>query len=407
MAAPLTGLRVLDLSRVLAGPWAGQTLADLGAEVVKVERPGAGDDTRAWGPPYARDADGRDTSESAYFLSANRGKASITVDITTPEGQAIVRDLAGTSDVVIENFKVGTLVRYGLDYASLKKKNPHLVYCSISGFGQDGPLASLPGYDFMIQGMGGLMSITGKPDGEPGAGPVKVGVAVADLFTGLYATIGILAALRRRDQTGEGAHVDVSLLDCQLAMLANQAMNYLASGVSPSRLGNAHPNIVPYEVFATADGYIILAVGNDAQYQAFCRLANRSDLGTDPRFATNRARVAHRQALIPLVAETIKARASADWLAALGKVGIPAGPINSIGEAFASDHVAHRGMRLDLSHPTAGAVPSVASPIVYAGEPRHVPRAPPLLGADTEAVLATRLALPPDTIDSYRARGIV
>jgi crotonobetainyl-CoA:carnitine CoA-transferase CaiB-like acyl-CoA transferase len=298
MSCPLDGIRVLDLSRVLAGPWASQTLADLGAEVIKVERPDTGDDTRSWGPPYATDARGKSTSDSAYFLSTNRGKKSVAIDITDPRGQNAIRELARTSDILIENFKVGGLAKYGLDYGTLASINPRLVYCSITGFGQTGPYRDRAGYDFMVQGLGGLMSVTGTPDNTPGGGPIKVGVAVADIFTGLYATIGILAALRHREQTGRGDYIDMALLDVQVAVLANQALNYLMSGVSPARLGNAHPNIVPYQTFATSDGHFILAVGNDSQFRRFCETAGCPELADDERFANNPVRVANREALV-------------------------------------------------------------------------------------------------------------
>jgi crotonobetainyl-CoA:carnitine CoA-transferase CaiB-like acyl-CoA transferase len=338
MAAPLAGLKVLDLSRILAGPFAGQTLADLGATVVKVEAPG-GDDTRTWGPPFIERGDDR---TAAYFYAANRGKKSVVVDFTTPEGQQFVRSLATEADVLLENFKVGGLAKYGLDYPALQALNPRLVYCSITGFGQDGPYAERAGYDYMIQGMSGLMSITGTPDGEP----QRVGVAVADLFSGLYSVIGILAALRERDGTGRGQHVDIALLDCATAMLANQAMNYLATGVAPGRTGNAHPNIVPYQVFPVADGDVIVATGNDAQYRRFCEVVERPALAADPAYATNRDRVTRREALVPLLAEATRKWRRDDLLAALHGVGVPAGPINSIAQALDNEQVRARGMRI-------------------------------------------------------------
>jgi crotonobetainyl-CoA:carnitine CoA-transferase CaiB-like acyl-CoA transferase len=403
MAGPLHGIKVLDLSRVLAGPWASQTLADLGADVIKIERPGVGDDTRSWGPPYARDADGNATTESAYFLSANRGKKSVTIDIASAEGQTIVSALAEQSDIVVENFKVGALAKYGLDYETLSALNPRLIYCSITGFGQTGPYSALPGYDFMIQGMGGLMSISGHPDGQPGAGPMKTGVAVADLFSGMYAATAILAALHHRAATNAGTHIDIALLDCQVAMLANQAMNYLTTGEAPPRLGNAHPNIVPYEAFATADSHIILAVGNDAQFAAFCNAAGNPSLATDPRFATNPERVTHRAALIPVIAELMRARTTADWLASLSLAHVPAGPINTIEQVFADPHVAARGLRLDLAHPAAGTVPSVASPI----RSTTPPTAPPTLGQHTASVLTDRLGLTPADLASLKTQRVI
>ncbi|MBK1842629.1 CoA transferase [Azospirillum sp. YIM B02556] len=400
MAGPLSHIRVLELSRVLAGPWSAQTLADLGADVIKVERPGAGDDTRAWGPPWAGD-------QSAYFLSTNRGKRSITIDFERPEGQELVRRLAAQADVVIENFKVGGLVKYGLDYDSLKAVNPRLVYCSITGFGQTGPYRNRAGYDFMIQGMGGLMSITGQPDGEPGAGPVKVGVAVTDIFTGLYATIGIMGALAHRDRTGEGQQVDLALLDVQVAVLANQAMNCLVGGKAPQRLGNAHPNIVPYQAFATRDGHIILAVGNDGQFAKFCTVAGRPDLARDERYATNPARVANRKELVAVLEELIRTRDSHDWLGALEQVGVPCGPINDLTAVFADPQVQARNIHQDLPHPTQGSVPTVASPIRYSGTPLVHDTAPPTLGQHTDTVLAEALGLGEADITALREKGVI
>lgn len=391
---PLTGVRVLDLSRVLAGPWAGQLLADLGADVVKVEKPGAGDDTRAWGPPYLKDAGGRDTTEATYFLCANRNKRSVAIDIATPEGQAQVRALAQQADVLLENFKVGGLQRYGLDYASLKQANPRLVYCSITGFGQTGPYAARAGYDFLIQGMGGLMSVTGQPDGEPGAGPQKVGVALTDIMTGLYATIAVQAALAERATSGLGQHIDLALLDVQIACLANQASNYLAGGLVPRRMGNAHPNIVPYQAFPTADGDIILAVGNDGQFAKFCVVAGHPEWSSDGRFASNAQRVANRAVLVPLLRQATVMRTSADWIAALEAAGVPCGPINRIDEVFADPQVVARGLQIALPHALAGSVPLVANPIRLSGSPVAYQRPPPLLGEHTEEVLAQWLGAP-------------
>lgn len=392
MSAPLSGLRVLELARILAGPWCGQTLADLGAEVIKVERPQVGDDTRSWGPPFLIGADGADLG-AAYFHATNRGKRSVAIDFETAEGQAVIRALARESDVLIENFKVGGLKKYGLDYESLKKVNPRLVYCSITGFGQDGPYAPRAGYDFLVQGMGGIMDLTGDPDGEP----QKVGVAFADIFTGLYATIGILAALRRREATGEGGqvggHVDMALLDTQVSVLANQAMNYLASGTAPKRMGNAHPNIVPYQVFPCADGYFIAAVGNDGQFARFCAVLGVPELAAEPDFATNPERVAHRAALVPQLSARTAAFRRDDLLAALEKQGVPAGPINTVPQVFEDPQVVHRGLRVDLSEAGGGTVPAVASPIVLDGERQVAKSASPRLGADTEAVLAALAAL--------------
>ncbi len=391
---PLTGVRVLDLSRVLAGPWAGQLLADLGADVVKVEKPGAGDDTRAWGPPYLKDESGRDTTEATYFLCANRNKRSVAIDIATSEGQAQVHALAQQADVLLENFKVGGLQRYGLDYASLKQANPRLVYCSITGFGQTGPYAARAGYDFLIQGMGGLMSVTGQPDGEPGAGPQKVGVALTDIMTGLYATIAVQAALAERERSGLGQHIDLALLDVQIACLANQASNYLAGGLVPRRMGNAHPNIVPYQAFPTADGDIILAVGNDGQFTKFCAVTGHPEWATDPRFSSNAQRVANRAVLVPLLRQATVMRTSADWIAALEAAGVPCGPINRIDQVFADPQVIARGLQIDLPHPLAGSVPLVANPIRLSGSPVAYQRPPPLLGEHTAEVLAQWLGGP-------------
>ena len=387
MSCPLDGIRVLDLSRVLAGPWASQTLADLGAEVIKVERPGTGDDTRSWGPPYATDARGKSTSDSAYFLSTNRGKKSVAIDITDPRGQSAIRELARTSDVLIENFKVGGLAKYALDYGTLAPINPRLVYCSITGFGQTGPYRDRAGYDFMVQGLGGLMSITGAPDSTPGGGPIKVGVAVADIFTGLYAAIGILAALRHREQTGRGDHIDMALLDVQVAVLANQALNYLMTGVSPARLGNAHPNIVPYQTFAASDGHFILAVGNDSQFRRFCETAGCPELAADALFASNPARVANREALVPLIEARTRRRPTGRWIADLEAAGVPCGRINDLEAVFADEQVRHRGLRLDLPHAVAGTVPSVACPIQFLHAKLNLRNGPPALGEHTREVL--------------------
>lgn len=388
MSQPLSGLRVLELARILAGPWCGQLLADLGAEVIKVERPGGGDDTRTWGPPFLKGADGADLG-AAYFHATNRGKRSVAVDFETEEGQATIRALARQSDVVIENFKVGGLRKYGLDYESLKAENPRLVYCSVTGFGQDGPYAPRAGYDFLVQGMGGIMDLTGAPDGEP----QKVGVAFADIFTGLYATVGILAALRRREETGTGGHVDMALLDTQVGVLANQAMNYLTSGKAPKRMGNAHPNIVPYQVFPCADGYFIAAVGNDGQFARFCAVLGAPELAQEPDYRTNPERVAHRAALVPQLSALTAAFRRDDLLAALEKQGVPAGPINTVSQVFDDPQVQARGLRVDLKEAGGGTVPAVASPIVLDGERQVAKSASPRLGADTEAVLAALSAL--------------
>jgi crotonobetainyl-CoA:carnitine CoA-transferase CaiB-like acyl-CoA transferase len=407
MAGPLEHIRVLELSRVLAGPWAAQTVADLGASVIKVEKPVVGDDTRTYAPPYAATSDGGQSSESAYFLSTNRGKRSVTIDFIHPEGQRLVQALAAKSDVFIENFKVGGLAKYGLDYPSLKPLNPGLVYCSITGFGQTGPYRHKPGYDFMIQGIGGLMSITGEPDQRPGGGPMKVGVAVADVFTGLYAAIAILGALSHRDRTGAGQHIDLALLDTQVAVLANQAMNYLVTGVAPQRLGNAHPNIVPYQVFAASDGHIIVAVGNENQYARLCEVIGRPDLASDERFATNAARVNNRDELIAALGGIFLMRTMRQWLDALERAGVPCGPINTIADVFADPQVQARGMRLDLPHPALGSVPSVANPIKYSATPLSYRSAPPMLGANTDEILRDILGIAPAEIARMRKAGIV
>jgi crotonobetainyl-CoA:carnitine CoA-transferase CaiB-like acyl-CoA transferase len=406
MTAPLSHIRVLDLTRVLAGPWASQILADLGAEVIKVERPGEGDDTRGWGPPFLVNADGS-RGDAAYFLSTNRGKMSVLIDMAKPGGQRLIRELAARSDIVMENFKVGGLRKYGLDYDTLKDVNPRLVYCSITGFGQDGPYAQRAGYDFMIQGMGGIMSVTGQPDGTPGAEPMKVGVAFADIFTGLYAVIGIQAALIHRDRTGQGQHIDMALLDCQVAVLANQALNYLVGGRSPTRLGNAHPNIVPYQTFATKDGYIIIAVGTDRQFREFCTIAGVPHLADDPRFTSNRARVENRAALIPLLVEPMRRRTTAEWVSSLEAAAVPCGPINTIEEVFADAQVVARGLKLTLTRPDGTATPSVANPIRFSASPVEYGRAAPRLGADTDAVLERVLGCSPDEIAELRASGAI
>lgn len=401
----LDGVKVLDLSRVLAGPWAGQLLADLGADVVKVERPGQGDDTRAWGPPWLKDEQGRDTADAAYYVSANRNKRSITIDIATPEGQALVRRLAGQADVVLENFKVGGLAAYGLDAASLLALNPRLVYCSITGFGQTGPYAHRAGYDFLIQGMGGLMSVTGRADHEEGAGPQKVGVALTDVMTGLYATVGVLAALRHRDLTGHGQHIDLALLDVQIACLANQTANYLIGGSVPRRMGNAHPNIVPYQDFPTADGDMILAIGNDGQFARFCAAAGHPEWASDERFATNAQRVAHRAELIPLLRQTTVMRTTREWIVLLESQAVPCGPINRLDDVFADPQVLARGLRVDLPHPVAGTVPTVANPIRMSETPVNYRRSPPVLGQHTEEVLAQWLGVGADAEQRAQAGG--
>jgi formyl-CoA transferase len=403
----LSHIRVLDLTRVLAGPWCAQTLADFGADVIKVERPGAGDDTRHWGPPYLKDANGADTAEAAYYLAANRNKRSVTVDIATPEGQRIVRELAAQSDVVLENYKVGQLKKYGLDYESLRAVKPDLVYCSVTGFGQTGPYAHRAGYDFIVQGIGGFMSITGERDSEPGGGPQKAGVAIADLATGLYATIAVLAALAHRDRTGEGQHIDMALLDVQVALLANMNTNFLASGKPPVRWGNAHPNIVPYQTFQTSDGWIIVAVGNDGQFRKFVEAGGRPELALDERFATNPSRVRHRDTLVPILAEMVKTRSKTDWIAALEAAGVPCGPINELDEVFANEQVVARGMQVSLPHPCGADVKLVRNPIRMSATPPDARTAPPLLGAQTEDVLRDMLGYDDSRIAALRAKQAI
>lgn len=407
MPGALSHIRVLDLSRVLAGPWAGQILGDLGAEVIKVERPRTGDDTRHWGPPYLKDQEGENTSEAAYYLSANRNKQSLTLDFTQPEGQRIICELVSRCDVLLENFKVGGLAAYGLDYESLKAINPKLIYCSITGFGSDGPYANRAGYDFMIQGLGGLMSLTGRAEDEEGAGPVKVGVALTDILTGLYATVGVLAALNHREQSGIGQHVELALLDVQVACLANQAMNYLTTGVAPKRMGNAHPNIVPYQDFPTADGDIILTIGNDGQFRKFAEAAGHPEWADDPRFASNKARVAHRKELVPMIRQVTVFRTTAEWVALLEQAGVPCGPINDLAQVFADPQVKSRGLQLEMSHPLAGSVPQVASPIRLSETPVEYRKAPPLLGEHSEAVLQQLVGLSFEKILSLRQSGVI
>ncbi len=406
MSGALSHLRVLDLSRVLAGPWAGQLLGDLGAEVIKIERPKSGDDTRSWGPPYLQGADGN-ADLSAYFLTANRNKQSLAVDIAHPEGQELIRKLVAESDVILENFKVGGLKRYGLDYDSLKQINPKLIYCSITGFGQDGPYANRPGYDFLIQAMGGLMSITGQPDGEPGAGPMKVGVALTDIMTGLYATIGVLAALSHRDRTGEGQYVEAALLDVQVACLANQAMNYLATGQAPGRMGNAHPNIVPYQDFPTADGNMVLTVGNDEQFARLCDVLGHAEWASDDRFATNRARVANRKELIPRLRQATVMRPTQEWVQVLERSGVPCGPVNTLDQVFEDPQVLARGMKQSVQHPSLGDVPTVGNPIRLKLTPVSYRTAPPLLGEQSKQVLEKIAGLSNVEIEGLRKRGVI
>ncbi|WP_020400915.1 CaiB/BaiF CoA transferase family protein [Kordiimonas gwangyangensis] len=404
MAGPLKGIRVLDLSRILAGPWASQCLADLGADVIKIENPDGGDDTRTWGPPFF---DEGEAPLAAYFMCANRGKRSVTVDIAKPEGQALIRRLAAESDIVLENFKVGGLRKYGLDYASLAEVNPRLIYCSITGFGQTGPYAKRPGYDLLIQALGGLMSITGEPDGMPGGGPQRAGVAVVDLFTGLYSTIAILGALHHRTETGEGQHIDMALLDTQVAMLANQGSYFLVSGKAPVRQGNSHPTIVPYQSFETKDGHMILAVGNDGQFARFCKAAGMPALAEDARFSTNPNRVAHRAELVPIVAGIIAGRTTDEWVAVLEEANVPGGPINTIDRVFANEQVQARGIELALTAKDGSKMPSVASPIRYSKSTIEFEKAPPYLGQDTDEVLRDVLGISPEDIAAMHAAGTI
>jgi crotonobetainyl-CoA:carnitine CoA-transferase CaiB-like acyl-CoA transferase len=404
---PLQHIRVLDLTRVLAGPWATQSLADLGADVIKVERPGTGDETRTWGPPWLRDAEGRETAESAYYLSVNRGKKSVTVDLSKPDGQKLVRDLATRCDVVVENYKVGDLARYGLAYQDVRGLHPKVIYCSITGFGQDGPYAQRPGYDFVFQGIGGLMSITGERDDRPGGGPQKVGIAVTDVMAGMYAGLAVTAAIVHRDRTGEGQFIDLALFDSIVAFTANQALNFWCSGRIPTRHGNAHVNIAPYQVFAAADRPIILAVGNDGQFVSFCRTADRPELATDPRFRTNPDRVRNRELLVPIVEEIVRARAAADWVRGLADAGVPCGLVNDLEQVFDDPHVRHRGMRVEIPHPAGVPCPTVASPMRFSATPVEYRTPPPRLGQHTREVLKELLGMAENEIEALAARGVI
>ncbi len=407
MPGPLSEIRVLDLSRILAGPWASQILADLGAEVIKVERPGSGDDTRTWGPPYLKDAQGKDTDTAAYYLACNRGKRSLTLDLSKAQGQEIARRLAVRSDILLENYKVGGLAKWGLAYGDLEPLNPGLIYCSITGFGQTGPYAGRAGYDYLIQAMGGLMSITGHDDGEPGGGPLRVGVAIADIMSGMYAAIAVLAALVHRQGSGEGQYIDLALLDSQVGFLANQAQNYFTSGNPPGRVGNTHPNVVPYQVFEAADGHLVIAVGNDGQFARLCALLGLEELARDERFAGNAGRVRHRGELIPRLAEVLRRRPGAEWLEALEHLGVPAGPINAIDQVFADPQVRHRGMKIELDHAEAGPIPLVASPLKLSRTPVAYQRPPPLLGEHTDEVLREALGLDTAAIARLRRDKVI
>ena len=407
MPGPLSHIRVLDLSRVLAGPWAGQNLADLGAEVIKVERPKFGDDSRTYGPPWVKDQEGRDTTDSAYFTSANRGKKSITLNISKPEGQKLVRELARVSDVLIENYKFGDLARYGLAYDDLKPINPRLIYCSVTGFGQTGPYREHPGYDFMIQGMGGMMSVTGEPDGTPGGGPQRAGVPVADIITGMYATIAISAAIAHRAESGIGQHLDLALLDSQIALLAYQNTNYFATGKPPKRIGNLHPNIVPYQPFKTSDGDVILACGNDNLFRKFCEAAGCAELADDARFAGNGKRVENRAELTRLLQAVFVRRSTREWVETLEAAGVPNGPINDVAQVFEEPQVQARGIRVELDHPVAGKLPTVASPMRFSATPVEYKLAPPVLGQHTEEILRGLLQLDGAAIARLRAEGTI
>jgi len=404
---PLKGLRVLDLSRVLAGPWASQIFADLGADVLKVERPGAGDDTRGFGPPWIRDRDTGEPVDAAYYASANRGKRSITLDFTKAAGRDIAHRLARASDILLENYKVGALAKYGLDYAAISGLNPRIIYCSITGFGQSGPYRNRPGYDFLIQGMGGLMSVTGERDDRPGGGPQRAGVALADITTGMYASSAVLAALYHRERTGEGQCIDLALLDSQVSVLVNQGMNWLIGGTNPARSGNGHPNIVPYQAFATRDGHIILAVGNDEQFRRFCDAAGCPEIAADAKYATIADRNAHRDALIPILADVIRQRTSREWIALLEAAQVPCGPINTIKDVFEDPQIVHRGMRIDLPHPRAGTLPSIANPMRFSQTPIEYTHAPPILGQHTDEVLRDLLGMSDADIARLRTDGVI
>ncbi|MBU1444264.1 MAG: CoA transferase [Gammaproteobacteria bacterium] len=405
----LAGIKVLDLSRVLAGPWCTQILADLGADVVKIERPGVGDDTRGWGPPFLKDAQGNDTDQATYFTSCNRNKRSVTIDMATADGQALLKQMAQQSDIVVENFKTGGLMQYGLDHESLRAQNPRLIYCSVTGFGHDGPHASRAGYDLMIQATSGMMSITGRPDDEPGGGPLRVGVALTDLFTGVYASTAILAALEVRHRTGEGQHIDMALLDVGMAILANQASAWLNTGVAPQRQGNSHPSLAPYQDFHTRDGAMLLAIGNNGQFVRFCEAAGHPEWGSDPRFATNTLRVRHREVLIPMMEAVTRTRSTAEWIALLEDKAVPCGPINDIGQAFQDDQVKARGLAVSMPRDAGDgieAIVGVASPLRLQATPPVLRRAPPALGQHTDEVLA-EMGVDPDRLAALRAAGVV
>ncbi len=404
---PLSGVRVLDITRILAGPWATQNLADLGAEVIKIENPNGGDDTRKMGPPFLRDASTGEETDAAYFLAANRGKHSVAIDFTTPQGRELILALVAKSDILVENYKVGGLVKYGLDYQSLRKKHPDLIYCSITGFGQTGPYSHRAGYDFLIQGMGGLMSVTGEPDGAPGGGPQRAGVALADILSGMYASLAMMAALRHRDAGGGGQHIDIGMLDVQVATLANQAMNYLTTGKAPTRAGKGHLNIVPYGTFPAADGHLILAVGNDAQFVKMARAMGRPDITEDSRFTTIASRVANRDVLIPLLESITATRTVNEWVTAMEAVEVPCGPINTIDRVFADEQVRARGLQITLPHQRMGTVPSVASPMRFSETPITHTQGPPTLGQHTREVLECLVGMDEESIKTLSTNGII
>ena len=407
LSGPLSNIKVLDLSRILAGPWASQILGDMGADVIKVERPKSGDDTRQWGPPYAKDKSGSDASEAAYYLAANRNKKSLTLDFTAPEGRDILLKLAAKSDIFLENYKLGGLKKYGLDYESLKKLNPKIIYCSITGFGQTGPYAHKAGYDFLIQGMGGLMSVTGESDAHPGGGPQKVGVAHVDVMTGLYAVIAILGALHHRRQSGVGQYIDLALFDVQVATLANQGMNFLTSGIVPKRLGNAHPNIVPYQAVKTKNGHIILAIGNDGQFKRFSELIGYPELSESSDYATNPARVANRVALMTIIEKALSQHNTEEWVEMFESHAVPCGPINTIDRVFDDPQIKARQMQLMIEHPTIGEVPQVKTPIHYSDTPLDYCKAPPTLGQHVDEVLTDELGLSTEAIKLLRDKGVI
>ena len=406
-SGPLSGIRVLDMSRILAGPWVGQMLADLGAEVIKIERPGKGDDTRGWGPPFVKDRDGNDTSDAAYFMCTNRGKKSLTLDIAKPEGQQIIRELAQQSDILLENYKVGDLKRYGLDFESLSKLNPRLIYCSITGFGQTGPYRDRAGYDYLVQGMGGIMSMTGEREDRPGGGPQRVGVAIADLMTGMYSSVGILAALHERAASGLGQYIDMALLDCTVGWLANQNANYLIGGQVPQCIGNEHPNVMPYQTFRTIDGNMIIATGNDGQFQRLCDAAGIPETGKDPRYANNALRMKHRDDCTAELATALKKKTTAEWIALLETVGVPCGPINRLDQVYADPQVQARGLKIEVPHPKAGSVPLVANPIKFSRTPMAYDRPPPLVGEHVDDVLRGLLGKSDAEIAALREKKIL